>query len=87
MKTYLAVRNKSTNQIKLYESNQVRVGAITRNIPTTNPVLLKEDEEEEMGEVEKREERKRSKKHLVTEFGQTKGRRIYEQADRMQVIG
>ena len=69
--------------MKLVESNLVRVGAVPETLPppTSNPLLLNPEIHEEEGS-----ERNKSKKHLVTEFGQTKGRRIYEQADRMQVL-
>jgi len=89
-KTLLAIRNKKTGKVKLVETNTVLLGPMVAPPPTTNDVLIREqlkaDEEvREKSEVEKKEQRTTMNKHLVGLFGQTKGKRAYEQADRMAV--
>ncbi|XP_059086000.1 uncharacterized protein LOC131882766 isoform X2 [Tigriopus californicus] len=78
LSTYLAIKNKITGQIRLVETNSVTVGALVKTPKTTNLQLLNE---EEVGEGT----RTKKKKHLVKEFGATRGQRVYEQADRMTV--
>jgi len=92
-RTLVAIRNKRTNRVKLVETSTVLLGAMVQPPPTTNAVLIKEDlkrREEAENKLEKTEDDKRQQrvtmnKHLVGLFGQTKGKRAYEQADRMAV--
>jgi len=91
-RTLLAIRNKRTHRVKLIETSSVCVGALVEPPASTNSILLKEElakaqEEEEASkdDEEKRLARLTMNKHLVGEFGQTKGKRAYEQADRMKV--
>ncbi len=89
-RTMLALRNKKDGTMKLVELNPVVLGAEVDFPETKNPVLLeaKMAAENPEGEGTDRDlvaERSLKKKHLVQEFGQKKGRRMYEQADRMQV--
>jgi len=89
-KTLLAIRNKRTHRVKLIETCSVSVGALVEPPPSTNSILLKEEIKameaaDEQGEEDKKTNRLTMNKHLVGEFGQTKGRRAYEQADRMKV--
>ena len=93
--TFLAVRNKKTKRIKLIEANTITLGAKTKPPPTSNSVLIEEEmkrNEEEMRKKEgldedklKSENRLAMNKKLVGEFGQKKGKRMYEQNDRMKV--
>jgi len=90
-KTFLAIRNKSTRRVKMVEACCVSLGATVDPPASTNTLLLKEEikasmqSEEATEQAQRLEERKALNKHLVGEFGQTKGRRAYEQADRMKV--
>jgi hypothetical protein len=95
-KTFLAVRNKITNKIKLIEANTITVGAKVTPPPSTNSLLIEEEmkrNDAEMAknvtppdsEKKKAENRLAMNKNLVREFGQKKGKRIYEQNDRMQI--
>ena len=81
--TYIGVRNKADGTMKLYEVDQVTVAANVPAPPTKNPTLLMAKELEQ--ETDEAKKRAAAKKHLVTEFGQTKGQRMYAQADRMAV--
>ena len=78
--------------MNVYEIEQVTVAAAKAKAPPTqNSVLLQaqmnmekpDDPNETINDLAKT--KAAAKKHLVSEFGQKKGRRIYEQADRMQV--
>lgn len=82
--TYIAIRNKEDNTLKLFEVEQITVGAKIKAPPTKNPILLQNKMEKDEEEDEKKV-KAAAKKHLVTEFGQAKGKRIYTQADRMAV--
>jgi len=92
-RTLLAIRNKRSGLVKLVETCNVLLGAVVEPPPTTNAVLIKEElKKEEDAETlgDKSDEAKRLQrvtmnKHLVGLFGQTKGKRAYEQADRMAV--
>lgn len=95
-KTLLAIRKKGCDTFKLVELNSVMVGAQVEPPAVKNPQMLelmrmKEEEENEGEENQKKspEDLNKSlakkKRHLVQEFGQAKGKRVYEQADRMQV--
>lgn len=96
-KTLLAIRNKRTKRVRLIETSYVSVGALVEPPPTTNTILLKEEikaidqeaaaaaAQDQKDEEEVKDERRAMNKHLVGLFGQTKGRRAYEQADRMAV--
>ena len=81
--TYIGVRDKETNTMRLVEANVITVGAEVSPPESTNP-MLKEKSEKVEGE-DMRLKRMEMKKHLVKSFGQAKGQRIYEQSDRMQV--
>ena len=93
--TFLAIRNKKTKRIKLIEANTITLGAKTTPPPTSNSVLIEEEmkrNDEEMNKNEgvddaklKSENRLAMNKKLVGEFGQKKGKRMYEQNDRMKV--
>jgi len=92
--TYIGIRNKEDNTMKLYEIEQMTVAAKVNPPQTTNPVLIearlekmKEDKESTDPDPTKKakEDAARAKKHLVMEFGQHKGQRIYRQADRMAI--
>ncbi len=89
--TYIGVRDKRSDKMRLVEANLVAVGAEIDSPPTTNMLLLEKAREEERKkeEADSKEDVHRArldrKKHLVRSFGQAKGQRIYEQADRMQV--
>ena len=65
--------------MKLYEMSAITVGAKAKFPPTKNQVLLESRLVEEEGDANV--EKARRKKHLVQEFGQTKGRRMYEQVN------
>ena len=89
---YIGLRNKKEESMKVYEIEQVTVAAAKAKAPPTqNSVLLQaqmnmekpDDPNETINDLAKT--KAAAKKHLVSEFGQKKGRRIYEQADRMQV--
>ena len=94
---FLAVRNKKTNKIKLIEANTITLGAVTTPPASTNPVLLEQElkqQEVELGdnnktapssEQKKADDKLSRNKNLVREFGQTKGRRMNDQNDRMQI--
>jgi len=95
-KTFLAIRNKKTKRIRLVEANTITLGAKVTAPPSTNSLLLEEEmkrNDEEIGEnattpdseKKKAENRLTMNKNLVREFGQKKGKRIYEQNDRMQI--
>ena len=98
-KTFLAVKNKKTNRIRLIEANNITLGAVITPPPSSNPILIEEEmkrNDEIIGQNEKVDdpdsEKKKSEKNrlamnktLVREFGQKKGKRIYEQNDRMQI--
>ena len=99
-RTFLAVRNKRTQRIRLIEANTVTLGATVTPPPSSNPILIeqelkqKEDsilitnkEPNDQDTETKVSEKKRLavNKNLVCEFGQKRGKRIYEQNDRMQV--
>eukprot|EP00095_Tigriopus_kingsejongensis_P008452 maker-scaffold18_size714446-snap-gene-1.16 protein:Tk08452 transcript:maker-scaffold18_size714446-snap-gene-1.16-mRNA-1 annotation:"protein rft1 homolog" len=80
MSTFLAIKNKKTNQIRLVETNTITLGAMVKAPTTTNTQLLaKLDEEPTLAS------RLKKKQHLVQEFGQSKGQKSYEQADRMTI--
>ena len=81
--TYIGVRDKETNTMRLVEANVITVGAEVSPPESTNP-MLKDNFNGLEGE-DMRMKRMEMKKHLVKSFGQTKGQRIYEQSDRMQV--
>ena len=66
----------------MYQFDQITVGANIKAPPTKNAVLLQAQSDEKQNELKAKQA---AKKHLVQEFGMNKGRRIYEQADRMQV--
>ena len=94
--TYIGVRDKTDGSLKLYEIETMNVGAKVKCLETQNPVLLQakfekeqifENESKDKDQLtkEKKLREAAAKKHLVTEFGQKKGKRIYAQADRMQV--
>ena len=68
--------------MSLYQFDQITVGANIQAPPTKNAVLLQAQSDEQQNELKAKQA---AKKHLVQEFGMNKGRRIYEQADRMQV--
>jgi Skp family chaperone for outer membrane proteins len=85
----LALRNKSTGTLKLYEVNPITVGAEVTPQASKNLLLLQaelevKDKSNDTTTTAK-EQVAAAKKHLVQEFGQKRGKRIYEQADRMQV--
>ena len=89
---YIGLRNKKEESMKVYEIEQVTVAAAKAKAPPTqNSVLLQaqmnmekpDNPNETIDDLAKT--KAAAKKHLVSEFGQKKGRRIYEQADRMQV--
>ena len=82
-RTYVGLRNKETGTMKLYEVNEVTVGANVQAPPTKNPTLLMQKELDQ--ETDETKKRAAAKKHLVNEFGQAKGQRMYAQADRMAV--
>ena len=98
-KTFVAIRNKKTNKIKLIEVNDITLGAVIKPPPSSNPILIEEemkrndallgnndaldDPDSEKKKIEK--DRMATNKNLVREFGQKKGKRIYEQNDRMQI--
>ena len=82
--TYIGVRDKETNTMRLVEANVITVGAEVSPPQSTNPMLLTDKSNGEEGE-DMRVKRMEMKKHLVKSFGQAKGQRIYEQPDRMQV--
>ena len=97
-KTFLAIRNKTTNKIRLIEANSITLGAIVKPPPSTNPILIEEEMKRGDNDIEsnkattgpesekkKAENRLAMNKNLVREFGQKKGKRIYEQNDRMQI--
>ena len=98
-KTFLAVRNKKTNRIRLIEANNITLGAVITPPPSSNPILIEEEmkrNNELLGQNQTLDdpdsEKKKSEKNklamnknLVREFGQKKGKRIYEQNDRMQI--
>ena len=81
--TYIGIRDKTDGTMKLYEVDQVTVAANVEAPNTKNPTLLMAKELEQ--ETDEAKKRAAAKKHLVTEFGQTKGQRMYAQADRMAV--
>ena len=81
--TYIGIRDKTTNTMRLVEANVITVGAEVSPPASTNP-MLKEKSNGVEGE-DMRLKRMEMKKHLVKSFGQAKGQRIYEQSDRMQV--
>ena len=68
--------------MSMYQFDQITVGANIKAPPTKNAVLLQAQSDEKQNELKAKQA---AKKHLVQEFGMNKGRRIYEQADRMQV--
>jgi len=76
MKTYLALRNKETNEVKMVEANVAVLGAIVEEQKSTNPLLAEENAQET---------RQKMKSHLVSKFGQAKGKRVYEQKERSKV--
>jgi len=82
--TYIGVRDKETNTMRLVEANVITVGAEVSPPESTNPMLLTDKSKEAEGE-DMRAKRMEMKKHLVKSFGQAKGQRIYEQSDRMAV--
>ena len=66
----------------MYQFDQITVGAKIKPPSTKNGVLLQAQSQEKQNDLKAKQA---AKKHLVQEFGMNKGRRIYEQADRMQV--
>jgi len=80
--TYIAIRNKKTGKARLLEANNVVMVPAVAAPQTTNLLLLQEPDKEQT-----KEERLESGKHLMKSFGQAKGQRFYEQADRMKVEG
>ena len=93
--TFLAIRNKKTKRIKLIEANTITLGAKITPPPTSNSVLIEEEMKRNDEELNKNETNDEAKiqsenrlamnKKLVGEFGQKKGKRMYEQNDRMKV--
>lgn len=79
--TYIGIRNKEDGTMKLYEIEQATVGAKFKAPATKNPTLL----QEEVDTKDEKKTREMAKKHLVQEFGQSKGKRIFAQADRMAI--
>ena len=82
--TYIGIRDKTTNTMRLVEANVITVGAEISPPVSTNPIL-REKELEELDEEDVRAQRMEMKKHLVRSFGQAKGQKMYEQQDRMNV--
>ncbi len=79
LKTYVAYRDKESNTLRIEEANVVTVGAVVQ-APKTANLLLTSVVAEDL-----KTRRSASKKHLVRQFGQAKGQRIYEQIERLQV--
>ena len=67
------MRKKSENSIKILETNPMILGAEVKFRVTSNALLLDD-----------RSEKAVMKRHLVKQFGQAKGQKIYDQADKMQ---
>ena len=97
-KTFVAIRNKKTKTIKLIEANTITLGAKVTPPPSSNTILIEEEMKRNDAELngnttvdcpdsekKKSENRLAMNKNLVREFGQKKGKRIYEQNDRMQI--
>jgi len=94
LRNFLAIRNKKTNKTRLVEVNNVTLGAITSPPSSTNHVLALLKQEDNKSDAnnnapdikaKKKEEQYAKNKSLIQEFGQTKGKRMYSQNDRMQV--
>ena len=76
--------------MRLVETSSAVVGAVVEAPPSTNSILMNEKfkkytEDDEKSPEDKKQARMAMNKHLVGQFGQTKGKRVYEQADRMKV--
>lgn len=88
-RTLLAIRDRETNQVRLVETNTVVVAGEVTFPTTSNPFLVelrdKSEVEENPTTDQTQEQRTVLKKHLVREFGQAKGRRLAEQAERQKV--
>jgi len=69
--TYIGIRDKETNTMRLVEANVITVGADVSPPASTNP-MLKEKSNGVEGE-DMRMRRMEMKKHLVKSFGQAKG--------------
>jgi len=94
LRNFIAIRNKKTNKTRLVEVNSVTLGAITSPPSSTNHVLALLKQEDNKSDAnndapdiksKKKEEQYAKNKSLIQEFGQTKGKRMYSQNDRMQV--
>lgn len=83
-KTYLAIRNKSTQKIKLIELGKVTLAPVLQFPASTNPMLLDEEKEEVEGE-EKKAKRSELNRGFVQKFGMLRGQRLYDQAERLTV--
>ncbi len=81
--TYIGLRNKEDGTIKLIEVEEMTLGAKVKPPQTRNTVLLQAKLDDSKDDAKK--QAAAAKKHLVTEFGQSKGQRIYAQADRMAI--
>uniref|UniRef100_A0A0K2TY95 Putative LOC101743619 [Bombyx mori] n=1 Tax=Lepeophtheirus salmonis TaxID=72036 RepID=A0A0K2TY95_LEPSM len=81
-KTYIAIRNKTTNKVRLIETNPIHLGPVVFARNSTNVFL---NESVDALSTSKGMDRMALKKQLVNKFGQAKGQRFFQQADRMKV--
>ena len=76
--------------MRLIEMNCVTLSGVVRHPKSSNPFLIEEATKKKLIEQASSEAtaetRTGTKRHLTREFGQAKGRRLAEQAERMKVI-
>ncbi len=82
--TYLALRDRQTGSLRLVEANLATVGAEVDPPQSTNPLLLRDPASSAQDE-EAPSASAAMKRHLVKQFGQAKGQRMYEQQETNKV--
>ena len=84
--TYIGIRDKVTNTMRLVEANVITVGADISPPESTNPILIEKAKEAAEGEEgDGNAKRSELRKHVMKSFGMAKGQKAWEQHDRMNV--